>query len=36
VAFAVQIPFWLLGITMIVIEHRRTKGWMQEHGRRLR
>lgn len=36
VAFAVQVPFWLLGITMIVIEHRRTKGWMQEHGRRLR
>lgn len=36
VAFAVQIPFWLLGITMILIEQRRTKRWMQEHGRRLR
>lgn len=35
-AFAVQVPFWLLGLTMIVIEARRTKGWMQEHGRRLR
>ncbi|PRI10112.1 MFS transporter [Leucobacter massiliensis] len=36
VAFAVQIPFWLFGLTMILIESRRTKGWMQEHGRSLR
>ncbi|UOQ56126.1 MFS transporter [Leucobacter allii] len=35
-AFAVQIPFWLLGITMIVIEQRRTKRWMDDHGRTLR
>ncbi|WP_024355459.1 MFS transporter [Leucobacter chironomi] len=35
-AFAVQIPFWALGITMIVIEQRRTRRWMEEHGRRLR
>ncbi|RGE21078.1 nitrate/nitrite transporter [Leucobacter sp. wl10] len=36
VAFAVQIPFWLLGITMIAVEYVRTKRWMEEHGRRLR
>ncbi len=36
VAFAVQIPFWLLGLTMVAVEHRRTKRWMEEHGRRLR
>ncbi len=36
VAFAVQVPFWLLGITMILVEMRRTGRWMQEHGRRLR
>ncbi len=36
VAFAVQIPFWLCGLTMIFVEQRRTKRWMQEHGRRLR
>lgn len=35
-AFAVQIPFWLLGLTMIFIEQRRTRRWMQKHGRRLR
>jgi sugar phosphate permease len=35
-AFAVQIPFWLLGVTMIVIEQRRTKRWMKKHGRKLR
>lgn len=36
VAFAVQIPFWLLGIVMVLIEQRRTKGWMDENGRTLR
>ncbi|MFT4231523.1 MAG: MFS transporter [Leucobacter sp.] len=36
VAFSVQIPFWALGVAMIVIEQRRTRRWMQEHGRRLR
>lgn len=35
-AFAVQIPLWVLGLTMILIESRRTKRWMGEHGRRLR
>lgn len=35
-AFAVQIPFWLLGVTMILIERARTKRWMEQHGRRLR
>ncbi|QIM17073.1 MFS transporter [Leucobacter insecticola] len=35
-AFAVQIPFWALGLTMIFIEQRRTRRWMQKHGRRLR
>jgi MFS family permease len=30
------IPFWLCGLTMIFVEQRRTKRWMQEHGRRLR
>lgn len=35
-AFAVQIPFWVLGGTMIVVEARRTKRWMQRHGRTLR
>ncbi|QIK62698.1 MFS transporter [Leucobacter viscericola] len=36
VAFAVQIPLWALGLTMIVVEQRKTKRWMQEHGRKLR
>lgn len=36
VAFAVQIPFWVGGLAMILIEMRRTKRWMQEHGHRLR
>ena len=35
-AFAVQIPLWLLGLTMIIIESRRTKRWMADRGRRLR
>lgn len=34
-AFAVQIPFWLLGLTMIVIERHRTMKWMSAHGRSL-
>ena len=36
VAFAVQVPFWLLGLIMIAVEAGRTKRWMQHHGRRLR
>ncbi len=36
VAFAVQVPFWLLGIVMVIVEQRRTGRWMREHGRRLR
>lgn len=35
-AFAVQIPFWALGVTMALIELRKTKRWMQENGRTLR
>ena len=35
-AFAVQIPFWALGITMMLVELRKTRGWMQKHGRTLR
>lgn len=35
-AFAVQIPVWILGLTMIVIEWRRSKRWMDHHGRKLR
>ncbi|MEJ6490402.1 MFS transporter [Leucobacter sp. USCH14] len=36
VAFAVQIPFWVLGIVMIIVEQRRTKRWMEDNGRTLR
>ncbi|MCW2288354.1 sugar phosphate permease [Leucobacter luti] len=36
VAFAVQIPFWVLGIVMIIIEQRRTGRWMRENDRKLR
>lgn len=35
-AFAVQIPFWAVGLTMILVERRRTWRWMEEHGRSLR
>ncbi|WP_427869292.1 MFS transporter [Leucobacter luti] len=35
-AFLVQVPFWLIGLTMIAFEARRTKRWMQHHGRKLR
>lgn len=35
-AFAVQIPFWVIGLTMVLVEMRRTKRWMEKHGRRLR
>lgn len=34
-AFAVQIPVWLLGLCMILLELKRTKAWMQHHGREL-
>ena len=36
IAFAVQIPLWVLGIVMILIERRKTDQWMQRHGRTLR
>lgn len=36
VAFAVQLPFWVLGLVFMGIEYRRTKRWMDEQGRRLR
>ncbi|MGO3147609.1 MAG: MFS transporter [Leucobacter sp.] len=36
VAFAVQIPIWVVGLVMLLIEHRRTQLWMQKHGRTLR
>lgn len=35
-AFAVQVPLWALGLTMILIERRRTMRWMAKHGRTLR
>lgn len=35
-AFAVQVPFWVIGLVMIVVEGRRTDRWMRAHGRRLR
>ena len=35
-AFAVQFPFWGLGITMIMVELRRTKRWMSDNRRTLR
>lgn len=35
-AFATQLPFWLFGLSMIVLEMRRTGRWMREHGRKLR
>lgn len=36
VAFAVQIPLWVMGLVMILVEQRRTLRWMRRHGRRLR
>ena len=36
IAFAAQIPLWLIGLTMIAIERRRTGAWMSRHGRTLR
>jgi len=35
-AFAVLIPFWVLGIAMMLIEERRTWRWLRRHGRTLR
>lgn len=32
-AFAVQIPVWLFGLSMILLELKRTRDWMKEHGR---
>ncbi|MFF8818561.1 nitrate/nitrite transporter [Leucobacter sp. NPDC015123] len=36
VAFAAQIPLWLIGLAMIFVERRRTGTWMERHGRTLR
>ena len=36
VAFAVQIPLWVLGLTMVLFERSRTGKWMRRHGRTLR
>ncbi len=36
IAFAVQIPIWVFGLVMVLFESRRTKRWMQKHGRTLR
>ena len=36
IAFAVQIPVWVIGIVMILIESRKTRAWMARHGRSLR
>lgn len=35
-AFAVQLPLWLAGLTMMLVEMRRTRRWMRDHGRSLR
>ena len=35
-AFNLNLSAWVGGIAMIFIEQRRTKRWMEEHGRRLR
>ncbi len=35
-AFAVQIPFWVVGTVMVCIEYRNTRRWMNRHGRTLR
>lgn len=35
-AFAVQAPFWLLGLTMVLVERHRTLEWMRRNGRSLR
>lgn len=36
VAFAVQIPLWILGLTGLFVERVRTRRWMERHGRTLR
>ncbi len=35
-AFAVQVPVWLLGLIMMVVEERKTIRWMRDHGHTLR
>ena len=35
-AFAMQIPFWILGTIMVAIEYIKTRRWMTRHGRTLR
>lgn len=36
IAFLMQVPIWLLGLAMILVETRRTGRWMDRHGRSLR
>lgn len=36
IAFAVQIPLWVIGLTGVFVERSRTRKWMQRHGRTLR
>lgn len=35
-AFAVQIPLWIIGLLGIFVERRKTRNWMQKYGRTLR
>ncbi len=35
-AMLTQVPVWLLGFTMMLVEKRRTENWMSQHGRKLR
>lgn len=35
-AFAVQVPFLLFGLSMMIFELRRTAKWMRKHGRTIR
>ena len=35
-AFAAQVPLWVFGLVMIMIERRRTSAWMSANGRKLR
>lgn len=35
VAFALQAPFWILGIAMILLEYPKARRWLRERGRQL-
>ena len=35
VAFALQAPFWILGIAMILVEFPKARRWLRERGRQL-